>query len=158
MSEPNPQGGDQRVPWEHIYPGGPWHDRSKKVSSIRIGDTERAEIAEVLGKHYSDGRLDDEEFRERMDRAMSAKTRGDLGCLLSDLPPLGPVTNTLPVPRHSRRLLTVVLVCAAIVFASTLPWLFVPLHVSWAFVAIVAFLLLYRHDRRRRGIRGSVRA
>ena len=82
MSDPNPQSGDPRVAWEHLYAGGPWHDLRKKTTSMRIGDTERAEIAEVLGTHYSDGRLDDQEFRERMDQAMSAKTRGDLDCSL----------------------------------------------------------------------------
>ncbi|MGO9558402.1 MAG: DUF1707 domain-containing protein [Acidimicrobiales bacterium] len=157
MSDPNPQG-DQRLPWEHLYTGGPWHDVRKRTASLRIGDTDRAELAEVLGKHYSDGRLDDEEFRERMDRAMSAKTRGDLGGLLSDLPPLGPTPNTLPVPRHSRRLLTLVVVFAGLVFASTLPWRYMPLHVSWVFFGIVAFVLLYRHDRHRRFMRHSSRS
>lgn len=158
MSDPNPQSGDPRVAWEHLYGGGPWHDLRKKTTSMRIGDTERAEIAEVLGTHYSDGRLDDQEFRERMDQAMSAKTRGDLGGLLSDLPPLGQVPSTLPVPRQSRRLLTLVVVFAGLVFASTLPWRYMPLHVSWVFVAIVAFVLLYRRDRHRRCGRYSSRS
>jgi hypothetical protein len=33
-----------------------------------------------------------------------------------------------------------------------------PLHVSWVFVAIVAFVLLYRHDRHRRCGRYSSRS
>jgi Domain of unknown function (DUF1707) len=60
-------------------PGGPSAD-------MRVGDAERAEIADRLARHFSDGRLDEAEFSERLDRAMRAKTVADLSGLLSDLP------------------------------------------------------------------------
>jgi Flp pilus assembly protein TadB len=53
---------------------------------MRVGDTERAAIADRLAKHFSDGRLDEAEFNDRLDRAMRAKTMADLTGLLSDLP------------------------------------------------------------------------
>ena len=53
---------------------------------MRVGDAERAEIADRLARHFSDGRLDEAEFSERLDRAMRAKTMADLSGLLSDLP------------------------------------------------------------------------
>ncbi len=53
---------------------------------MRVSDADRAEVADRLAKHYSDGRLDQEEFDERLDRAMRAKTRADLVVLLADLP------------------------------------------------------------------------
>lgn len=56
---------------------------------IRVSDAERAEVADRLGKHYGDGRLDKEEFDERVARAMTAKTRADLNGLFADLPDLG---------------------------------------------------------------------
>ena len=56
--------------------------------NMRVSDAERNEIGEQLSKHFSDGRLDSAEFQERLDRAMSAKTRADLSGLLVDLPSL----------------------------------------------------------------------
>jgi hypothetical protein len=56
--------------------------------NMRVSDAERAEVADLLGRHYSDGRLDKQEFDERVARAMSAKTQGDLAGLFDDLPDL----------------------------------------------------------------------
>ena len=55
----------------------PWVP-SRPDNNLRIGDAERNEVSELLSKHYSDGRLDAAEFQERLDKAMSAKTRSDL--------------------------------------------------------------------------------
>jgi|SRR5215469_2222068 len=55
-------------------------------AEIRIGDAERHEVADRLARHFSDGRLDEAEFGERLDRAMRAKTMTDLSILLADLP------------------------------------------------------------------------
>jgi hypothetical protein len=57
---------------------------------IRVSDAERAEVTDLLARHYSDGRLDKQEFDERAARAMSAKTRGDLAGLFDDLPDTEP--------------------------------------------------------------------
>jgi hypothetical protein len=40
----------------------------------------------MLREHHAAGRLTAEEFHERMDRAMEAKTLGELDGLMSDLP------------------------------------------------------------------------
>jgi hypothetical protein len=53
---------------------------------MRVSDADRAEVADRLAKHYSDGRLDQAEFDDRLDRAMRARTRADLVVLLADLP------------------------------------------------------------------------
>ena len=53
---------------------------------IRVSDAERNAVAELLGQHYADGRLDQAEFDERVGRTMAAKTRGDLAGLFDDLP------------------------------------------------------------------------
>src|SRR6266700_7884742 len=53
---------------------------------IRVSDAERNSVAELLGQHYADGRLDQAEFDERISRTMAAKTRGDLSGLFDDLP------------------------------------------------------------------------
>jgi Domain of unknown function (DUF1707) len=58
--------------------------------NIRVSDAERNAVAEQLGAHYADGRLDQAEFDERISRTMAAKTRGDLAGLFDDLPDPGP--------------------------------------------------------------------
>lgn len=55
---------------------------------MRASDAERADVADRLSRHYQDGRLDQAEFNERLDRAMNAKTRADFGGLFADLPDL----------------------------------------------------------------------
>src|ERR1700748_790975 len=57
---------------------------------IRVSDAERNAVAELLGQHYADGRLDQAEFDDRIARTMAAKTRGDLAGLFDDLPETGP--------------------------------------------------------------------
>ena len=56
---------------------------------IRVSDADRNAVAEQLGVHYADGRLDQAEFDERISRTMAAKTRGDLAGLFDDLPDPG---------------------------------------------------------------------
>ncbi|MBE1605024.1 DUF1707 domain-containing protein [Actinopolymorpha pittospori] len=51
-----------------------------------IGDEERQSCAELLAAHHAPGRLDPEEFEERLGLALTARTAGDLGRLLADLP------------------------------------------------------------------------
>jgi len=53
---------------------------------MRVSDAERAEVTDRLSQHYSDGRLDQAEYNERLDQAMNAKTRSDLDGLFADLP------------------------------------------------------------------------
>lgn len=68
-------------------------------SAIRASDAERAEVADLLSKHYTDGRLDASELDERIERAMNAKTRGELSALLGDLPQPEP-QPTVALPTH----------------------------------------------------------
>ena len=78
---------------------------------LRVSDAERNAVTERLATHYSDGRLDQAEFDDRVSKAMAAKTRGDLDGLFDDLPdpePAGAPGNARPgdpaVPyrRHRR--------------------------------------------------------
>lgn len=52
----------------------------------RIGDAERDRATSELGQHYADGRLDHEEYDERLDAIWSAKTSADLAVVFHDLP------------------------------------------------------------------------
>jgi uncharacterized membrane protein len=53
---------------------------------IRASDADRDRTAALLSEHHAAGRLTAEEFHERMDAALNAKTLGELDDLLDDLP------------------------------------------------------------------------
>ena len=139
------------VPW-----GSP--SRPNDNANLRIGDAERNEISDLLSKHYSDGRLDAAEFQERLDRAMSAKTRADLSGLLVDLPRLQTPEQqaAVAVPPRRPRVLRVVLfaVLAFWVLSITAAaargfWWFGWIHIPWLLIGLIA-LFLWSRDRRHR--------
>lgn len=53
---------------------------------LRASDADRDRVASLLREHHAAGRLTAEEFHERLDKAMIAKTLGDLDSLMTDLP------------------------------------------------------------------------
>jgi hypothetical protein len=53
---------------------------------IRASDADRDRVTALLREHHAAGRLTAEEFGDRMDRALDAKTLGELDELLADLP------------------------------------------------------------------------
>lgn len=55
-------------------------------AALRVSDAEREQCVERLRQAYADGRLDHEEFDERVSAAYSGRTRADLDALLIDLP------------------------------------------------------------------------
>jgi hypothetical protein len=133
---------------------------------IRVSDAERNSVAELLGQHYADGRLDQAEFDERISRTMAAKTRGDLAGLFDDLPEGGPAgagpagpggPNDPAVPYRGRRrggivrpllLLLIVFICANFAWHAFTSLFFIQ-PLIWAFVIVVAVLLVNRSSRRR---------
>lgn len=65
----------------------------------RIGDAEREAANARLGDHFAAGRLDHEEYDERLDAIWSARTRADLDQVFWDLPALA---APRPVPSAVR--------------------------------------------------------
>jgi hypothetical protein len=72
-------------------------DLMATTDSMRVGDSERESVAAELREHYAQGRLTLEDFNQRLDAALAAKTRGDLDRLISDLPHVNPPGAPLPV-------------------------------------------------------------
>ena len=64
---------------------------------IRASDADRDRTAALLREHLAAGRLNDEEFNERLDKTYAAKTLGELDQLLSDLPGI----DLYHLPDHS---------------------------------------------------------
>jgi len=62
-----------------MQPGSSYQD------STRASDADRADICAILDNAYATGELDAEEHRQRCSSAMSAKTRGELVRMVSDL-------------------------------------------------------------------------
>ncbi len=71
-----------------------------QASRLRASDAERDAVVTELSEHLKDGRLQTDEFDERVGRAVSARTRGDLDGLLNDLP--RPVPPPPPAPSRAR--------------------------------------------------------
>ena len=59
---------------------------SEPDDSLRVSDAERDVVLRTLGDHAAVGRLTLDELEERSGRALTAKTRGELAVLTSDLP------------------------------------------------------------------------
>jgi Domain of unknown function (DUF1707) len=117
---------------------------------LRVSDAERQAVADRLGEHFADGRLDQAEFDDRIGRAMNAKTRADLTGLFDDLPDAGApaVTDRRIRRRHHPVLVFVLLVLfimatAHAVLWATLPWLWV------AFLAVALLFATGTHHHRR---------
>lgn len=63
--------------------------------AMRAGDSDRDAVIVVLGDAFADGRLDYVEFQHRQERAVAARTLGDLQHLVRDLPgTLGPAPGS----------------------------------------------------------------
>ena len=136
---------------------------------LRASDAEREQTATLLREHYTDGRLTLEELQDRLDRAYTATTVGDLETLTSDLPVhrsagTGPSTPIHPSPassewkrRRDRVLAYVVLMLFLIGIwaASGMQGSFWPIWPILVGGFIVARDVLglshsgFRHDRRR---------
>ncbi|OLF04795.1 hypothetical protein BLA60_39135 [Actinophytocola xinjiangensis] len=76
---------------------------------LRVGTSEREAAVNILGDHFSEGRLAMEEYEQRVGAALEATTRGDLRPLFRDLPPpypafmVPPVQRQPPLPAHRAR-------------------------------------------------------
>jgi len=138
-------------------PYGPWYStRSSRLAdpNMRVGDAERNQVADALSQHFSDGRLVASELKERLDQAISAKTRGDLSGLMTDLPALTPMGHP---PRRGRRV-TLWIALVGLLIAISVPWQLTPWpwfpRVPWLVVAVVV-LLVWRRSRRHREARAG---
>ena len=69
---------------------------------MRAGDADRQRVVEQLGKHFADGRLDVDEFDERVGSAHAVVYLDEIPPLLADLP-AGPAEPAEPASAPARR-------------------------------------------------------
>ncbi|GAB3748329.1 DUF1707 SHOCT-like domain-containing protein [Microlunatus parietis] len=67
--------------------------------NLRASDADREQVANLLGTAFAEGRLTHEEYDERLEQAMSARTFDDLVPITSDLVPVTPPTLPQPQPQ-----------------------------------------------------------
>jgi hypothetical protein len=72
---------------------------SESDDSLRVSDAERDAVLSALGDHAAVGRLTLDELEDRSGRALTAKTRGELATLTSDLPAEGTAS---PAPSQKK--------------------------------------------------------
>ena len=139
-----------RYRWDPAYPTDSRRPEVPDGRNLRISDAERGEVADALSRHFADGRLDQVEFKARLDRAMGAVTRGDLDGLFHDLPRL----DDEVVPARPRRRVLMPLVAILIVadLASTAVGTTASVvHLPWLVVLVGGALLWHRAHRHRAG-------
>jgi Domain of unknown function (DUF1707) len=141
-----------RYRWDPVYPTGGRRSAPSTDAALRASDAERNQVADKLSRHFADGRLDQIEFRARLDRAMGATTRGDLEGLFDDLPPLGDEVE--PAPRRRRRLAPVAVAIALFVLvASAVGSSFTVMRVPWILLVVVGLLVWHRTGNHHSGHR-----
>jgi hypothetical protein len=131
-------------------------------SAIRVSDAERDQAVTELSEHYQSGRLTLEEFDDRSNRALQARTGSDLSALFADLPkgmatagapvspgvpsfPGGPVGRRTGGPSVAR--IVIAFVIASIIFGNVAGG-HGHLHLGWLVPVVIlgcVFLRLGRH-------------
>jgi Domain of unknown function (DUF1707) len=76
-------------------------EQAPRDPDLRVSQAERDEVVKVLAGHFADGRLTVEEYEERVEAALAARTGRDLEPLLEDLP--APDRPTAPARIRRRR-------------------------------------------------------
>lgn len=69
--------------------------------ALRVSDADREAVAESLARHVAAGRLTVDEHAERLDECFRARTAGELGAVLRELP-AEPTARPAPDPRPGR--------------------------------------------------------
>jgi hypothetical protein len=117
---------------------------------LRVSDAERDRAISDLSEHFQAGRLTMEEFEERSDQALHAKTYADLAVLFHDLPrarrPAVPAADRRPTPPAPSRLVPLVatLVSALVAVAVSLLSVAEPHHRFVVVAPIVLWLFVIR--------------
>jgi Flp pilus assembly protein TadB len=131
----------------------------KRYESLRASDADRDAVTERLRDAAGEGRLEPEELEERVNAALRARTYGELGLLVADLPPDGDpawpgsrsrgaaLTRFALVGTVLVATITVAVVVIAVVVLLVLAVATLAV-ISW--IAFVLFWLAFRRTRRRR--------
>jgi Domain of unknown function (DUF1707) len=89
-----------------MEPAGPPSPAPGQPPGVRVGDRDRDAVAHQLQDAFAEGRLDDDEFDQRMRAALTARLAAELDVLTADLPAAPaaarPVPAGAPGPKPGR--------------------------------------------------------
>ncbi|WP_153033720.1 DUF1707 domain-containing protein [Amycolatopsis sp. YIM 10] len=71
---------------------------SPDPDAVRIGTFEREQCVKALGDHFAEGRLETDEYEQRVTAALGAQTKAELAPLFADLPEPHPPVLRPPGP------------------------------------------------------------
>jgi hypothetical protein len=96
-----PTGQSQPADPQQAQPAPP-----RGIPELRVSDRDRDGVAQILQAAFAEGRLDDDEFDDRMRAALTARTSSDLEKLTTDLPAAAarPASVTPAVSRQPGKL------------------------------------------------------
>ncbi|MBV9682649.1 MAG: DUF1707 domain-containing protein [Solirubrobacterales bacterium] len=125
-------------------------------ANLRAADADREHTAERLRESHSEGRLDMDEFQQRLERCYQAKTIGELDELVNDLPRQAEHAEQPPLgwfrPSGSRVAPLAAIVIALIVISAAIGH-----HLFWLWLPLVFLLWRMSSWRRRRPWAGARR-
>jgi hypothetical protein len=93
---------------EDVWARGGWtwtvdaDEPERRDPDLRVSQAERDDVVAVLAGHFADGRLTVEEYEERVEAALAARTGRDLEPLLEDLPAADPPPTRTPTRTRRR--------------------------------------------------------
>jgi DUF1707 SHOCT-like domain len=94
---------------------------------LRAADSDRETVAGVLRREHLAGRLDSDEFQERLERCLAAKTFAQLDDLIADFPNEQPAAVRGRLWRWPPLALVPLLIAAIVLSGGRLLWLAFPL-------------------------------
>jgi len=114
---------------------------------VRASDADRERAGEQLRRSHAEGRLDVEEFQDRIDRCYAAKTVGELRALVADLPGEQPSDRAFGRPSlRGMRLIALLPVLLAVCLISAI----IHGHGLWILVPLLLFTRFWLWGRRGR--------
>jgi Flp pilus assembly protein TadB len=135
-----------------------WDRLAGRDPTLRAADADRERVAERLRTSHAEGRIDMDEFQQRLERCYDAKTFGELGELVRDLPRQNELDarRSLGWSRPWRwrlALFAPILIALIVVSAATGH----EHHVSWLWIPVVFLVWRMSWWRRRRSWAGTRR-
>jgi len=94
-----PPGGYHVPPGAFQVPAGGYQAQARMGPNMRAASADRERAVDVLKAGFAEGRLTQDEYNERVDRAYASRTYGELIALTADLP-AGAMPMVFPVPMY----------------------------------------------------------
>ena len=96
---PVPPGGYHVPPGGFQIPAAAYQAQARMASTMRAASADRERAVDVLKAGFTEGRLTQDEYNERIGQAYAARTYGELAAITADLPS-GAMPAVFPVPMY----------------------------------------------------------